>query len=324
MVNQKVIKALALFILSLSHVLFAQEIKFADSRIVFASVDQGKAALTNRDEFIAALSPFDRSARMKTTEESSEKSFLTFVSTNVLSWSEVEKRTLTKAVAAIDGKLLPFRLPLPPEILLIKSSGNEEGNASYTRQNAIILPQHDAESNQANLEKLLTHELFHILSRHDSETRKKLYNILGFSQINEVRMNDDFQVRKITNPDGPANGWSITVTNEHQTLQVVPILLSSVAKYDLKKGGEFFNYLGFHLMSVKQKNDQWVQDFHGGKPILLDPNEVQGYFEQIGRNTDYIIHPDEIMADNFVKMVWGDTNLATPRIVTAMKKVLLN
>ena len=35
------------------------------------------------------------------------------------------------------------------------------------------------------------------------------------------------------------------------------------------------------------------------QPVLLDPEDLPDYHRRIGRNTNYIIHPDEILADNF-------------------------
>ena len=34
-----------------------------------------------------------------------------------------------------------------------------------------------------------------------------------------------------------------------------------------------------------------------GEPVLLDPANVPDFHEQIGRNTKYIIHPEEVLAD---------------------------
>ncbi len=53
----------------------------------------------------------------------------------------------------------------------------------------------------------------------------------------------------------------------------------------------------------------------------LRPAETTGWFEQIGRNTRYTIHPDEILADNFVRLINGDTNVPTPQIIAAMANV---
>ena len=44
--------------------------------------------------------------------------------------------------------------------------------------------------------------------------------------------------------------------------------------------------------------------------------------QQTGDNTKYIIHPEEIMADNFSYLVMGKTNLKTPRIVEHLKVLL--
>jgi hypothetical protein len=41
----------------------------------------------------------------------------------------------------------------------------------------------------------------------------------------------------------------------------------------------------------------------------------------VGRNTGYILHPDEILAENFLHMINRTTNLATPRIVEEMANV---
>ena len=41
---------------------------------------------------------------------------------------------------------------------------------------------------------------------------------------------------------------------------------------------------------------------------LLDQQKMMGaYFNVIGTNTGYIIHPDEILADHFMMLMRGDT-----------------
>jgi len=60
----------------------------------------------------------------------------------------------------------------------------------------------------------------------------------------------------------------------------------------------------------------------GDQPVVLDPLKVGSFFEQIGRNTNYIMHPDEILADNFVYLAQKRQNLATPRVTEQMARVL--
>jgi hypothetical protein len=60
-----------------------------------------------------------------------------------------------------------------------------------------------------------------------------------------------------------------------------------------------------------------------GEPLLLDPQAAPSYHEQIGRNTGYIIHPDEILAENLVQVVLDAKEPATPRVHEAVRKALL-
>ena len=45
--------------------------------------------------------------------------------------------------------------------------------------------------------------------------------------------------------------------------------------------------------------------------------------EQVGNNTDYIIHPEEILADNFALLVLGEHNMPSPEIPQKMREILL-
>ena len=47
--------------------------------------------------------------------------------------------------------------------------------------------------------------------------------------------------------------------------------------------------------------------------LLLKPDDVPDYFAKIGRNTGYIIHPEEVLAENFVLLVRGKSDVPTPR-----------
>jgi hypothetical protein len=61
-----------------------------------------------------------------------------------------------------------------------------------------------------------------------------------------------------------------------------------------------------------------------GAPRLVEVEAVEGFFEQIGRNTGYIIHPEEILADNFVLLVLGRTTppVPNPEIPEEMRAIL--
>jgi hypothetical protein len=302
----------------------ADEMRLGTNVVVsFASVAQGRQVLTNRDEFVTALSPFDRAARMKTARQVTEPEFLTFLEQQVQPWSSDETNQMVLVLNKVAGSLVPWNLPLPPSLLLIKSSGFEEGHAFYTRQNAIIFPKRSIFTSRRSLEWAMTHELFHVLSRHNPRLRKKLCGIIGFSPINEVEYPDGLRQRKITNPDGVRTGWFIPVTHAGQVQPVIPVLYGSRAHYDPVQGGEFFHYLVFKLLVVAKDGDTWRPQLVNGQPQLLAPEEAGGFPEPVGNDPYSVIHPDEILAFHFVAMVNGETNGPTRNVLAAMRKVFL-
>ena len=50
--------------------------------------------------------------------------------------------------------------------------------------------------------------------------------------------------------------------------------------------------------------------------------QITGFYEQVGRNTGYILHPEEILADNFVHIVFNTENVASPDLLMKLKAVL--
>jgi hypothetical protein len=300
----------------------AQEVKLGDSvAVVLAGEAEARSLLATRDEFVRALSPFDRAGRLKRGQEVSESEFLEFASRSARAWLPAEGQRVTAILRSIAGKLAPWKLPLPGKIWLIKTSGEEEGRAAYTRQNAIVIPANYLGKTDPALEDTLVHEVFHVLSRHDPALRSALYRIVGFQAIGEIEYPVELRARKITNPDGVQTGWSITVTNQGEALPVVPILHATPPGYDAVKGGEFFQYLAFRLLVVEKAGNRWQPRLMDGRPQLLDTNTVTGFFEQTGKNTSYVIHPDEVLAVNFVFMINGRQDLPTPRVVEEMRRV---
>ena len=281
----------------------------------FADLATANRILGTRDDFIAALTPFERAARMVTNRDVSEREFLEFARTNVLAWTPEETNRLTRALQTVAQRLAPWQLPFPETIWLIKSTGHEEIDADYTRQNAIIQPLSMVRSLSPDI---LQHELFHVLSRANPELREKLYAVIGFHRINEVTVPAELGKRLWTNPDGVQNGWRLQVTNHNEILSVVPDLFAP-ANFTYTNVVNPFSF--FRLLEVENTGGQWRPKLTDGHPRLLSVREVTGFTEQTGRNTRYIIHPDEILADNFVLLLNNRTNLTTPRIITEMKEL---
>jgi hypothetical protein len=300
------------------------EMKIGDrSVVIFATAEEGKRLLETRDDFVERLSPFDRSSRMKTEKDVSEEEFLKFVGENALAWTDPEKAKFVSAFRGIQKRLESLSLPFPEKILVIRTNGNEEGGASYTRGNAIIFSTSEIAVDVSSLQKNICHELFHVLTRANPELRERLYEVIGFAKCDEIDFPAKLAARKITNPDAPKNDHCIRLKAEGKECWAIPILFSRSEKYDAKRGGAFFDYLQFELLMVERSGDSSVKALYDGEyPRLVDADLVSGFFEQVGRNTGYIIHPEEILADNFALLVLGKSNVPSPEILVKMKKTL--
>jgi hypothetical protein len=273
----------------------------------FASEIEAAQILGQKDDFVERLSPFDRAARLKTEQPVSEEKFLGFVKSNVQPWTTADQSKIQQAITALKPALEKLSINFPPKIVFIKTTGAEEGRAFYTRDSAIVMPGEETDHAAPDvLKKTIAHELFHILSRANPDIREKLYQAIGFFKYDEVQLPPELASRKITNPDAPRNDHAIKLRFGGREVTAVPILLSTSEKYDPIRGGEFFNYLQLKFL-VPGKNGST-------KPEIIDPAYIGNFFEQIGHNTEYVIHPEEILADNFASLMVGDSNIKSPEI----------
>ncbi|HUS34727.1 MAG TPA: hypothetical protein VM680_05180 [Verrucomicrobiae bacterium] len=291
-----------------------------NTRFEFAGVEQARHVLTNRDDFVIRLSPFDRAARLKTSADVSESQFLAFVATNILAFEPSEISLIKRGLAKLKPNLHALKVNWPESIQFIKTTGREEGDAAYTRANAIVFPRSKLRpGGSESIEDLIAHEIFHVLSRHDSTVKEKLYGAIGFHKCDELVFPPSLV--RITNPDAPRNDHWIALTTNGKTVPAIPILFADPARYDIKRGGEFFSYLQFKFLVV-QTNGATAIKYDTAKPILLDPAQAEGFFTQVGQNTQYIIHPEEILAENFKLLVTGNKKVRSPEILSEMKSIL--
>ncbi len=292
--------------------------------IDFATAAQGRELLTTRDDFVTRMSPFDRAARMKTDQDVTEDAYLRFVAANVREWAPDEKAAVEGVWAELKPRLDQMRLdgmrlPFPKTILFVKTTGAEEGEAAYTRGTGIVLPELAlAPGKRGELKAIVAHELFHVLSRNAPELRGRLYAVIGFQPCREIVFPEALAARKITNPDAPKNDHCIQVRNGAETVWAVPILYAKTDRYDMAKGGLFFQYLKLSFLVVEGQSGK----YDAAHPVLLDVNQLQGFFEQVGRNTEYTIHPEEILADNFRFLLLGHSDVKSPEILAGLAKAL--
>ena len=294
--------------------------------LAFASVEEGAAILGAEDEFILRTSPFDRQARLRADRPVSREEHRAFAARCVLPWSPEERRRISDAVGGLGDRLVELAMPLPARVVLVKTSGDEEGGAAYTRGGAVMLPSATVRAGGDRLRRLVCHELFHVVSRHGPILRRSLYAEIGFRPCGDVVLPGDLEERRITNPDAPLFDHAIRVRCDGVERDMVPVLFSRVATYDAAAGRPFFDTMEFRLMAVEMSEGRTAVPLldDGGRPILRSPKEVAGFFEQTGRNTSYLIHPEEIVADN-VALLLRTANApapASPDVIERIGRVL--
>ncbi|MFT5166761.1 MAG: hypothetical protein ACI8P3_001993 [Saprospiraceae bacterium] len=253
--------------------------------------------------------------------------------TTVMGFSKVDldfiKKALTNifATSAFDLKKI-----INKPIALIKVSGIHYGEGTYyTRENCIIIPANELQNPiSSDFEKVIKHELFHIYSRYHPEKRKALYELIGYKSIGDIRhlqMNQRLRSRILLNPDGINYAYAINLQKESKAFQAIPLIIANKEQFDTNQTA-FFNYLQFDLYKIQPPFSRLikVESTIEGESIIHYKEQPE-FWTQIGDNTDYIIHPDEVLADNFVLLLNGEASWEelSPRgqeLLMAMKRII--
>lgn len=291
--------------------------KMNTTQINFSSAQEAKALLTQEDVYTKSWSQFDIDSRMGKPNSTKEELF-EFIGTQSLDWTDGEKEKISMIMEKIDARLryMDWNISKPEKIDFVKTSGLEEGGAvGYTRSNYIVLKAGYLSS--PKLQDLVTHEYFHVLSRHDAEFKRRIYGVIGFEMMEQLDFPKEHQDFRITNPDAPLIDSYISVSRGDDHFDATMILYSDKPYTE----GSFFEYMqiGFLKLTHGPTKDIFYED---GKPVIYSMDQVSKFYEQVGRNTEYIIHPEEILAENFVYAIHGKKNLPDQHLVEKIKKVL--
>ena len=298
-------------------------ILYKNAKIVFAQAEEARDILTTKDEYINSLTDFDRRIRLNKTESVSEKEHLDFLSEQVLAWSENEKARVESMIINIVDSLKDYNLNLPAKIMLIKTTGKEEGQAAYCRGNAIIIPKNILDQQSPNMERLIVHELFHIFTKNNLQTRETLYSIINFHKCEKAELPRRITDIELTNPDVPKERYYIELEHDGRNIKVIPIL--TLPNFDVKRGMPFFSYLRLKLVEVEKNNNEYIyKRDNSGQPVMYDQRQLSDYLKKVGNNTSYLIHPEEILADNFTIMVLGNQPAKSKWVIDKMQSVLEN
>lgn len=272
------------------------------TEIRFLSVDEGREELVKMDEFMEAMTPLDYRVRMKTDNNPTKDEYLEFIKSHVMEWTEDKISVVKDIIVDVNKMTRISNMRLPYVVKFILTDGEEEAGAAYCRNmDVVVLPENKFNSGKFTF--TFVHELFHIMSRQieNMTLRESLYSIIGFSSFDTWE--SCLLENRLTNPDAPVTKHCIALSGQ----RLAPLIV--VDNYDNKSGRPFFSFL-----KVK------FRDIDTGKMFDMSSFKDE-YMMEIGKNTDYIIHPEETMADNFTHYILETASLETPEIIEKISKL---
>ncbi len=245
-----------------------------------------------------------------------------YIPEQMLEFTDEEKRYIDAVMAGIEAICAEraYALPVTDGIVLVKTTMREECNVSaYTHGTQIYLGQRilpDMAGIEAgkdrNFREIMAHELFHCLTRNHPVFRSKLYEILGFTVAEEeYEFDPGIRERIISNPDV-----------EHH---------NAFAAFEIH--GEMRNCVVIFTTSepFRQPGDSFVRSMETGLvptddlSVMYTLDDAANFWQVFGRNTDYVVDPEETMADNFSYVIIYGTEgreYPTPEIIQSIDAML--
>lgn len=279
----------------------------------FADLLRAQKTLGHKDRWAKQLSDFEMGARQKTTAPTTLKEFLDFAAGAGRPWTAQEKADWTVVVDKLSDAMKSLNLRVP-NIDLIKTSGEEEFGAAYTRRHAIMFPESMASLPTTDPRRayfLLAHEVFHVLSRTDPLLRDDLYALLGFKTVDGFEYPAELEDRRISNPDAFEYLHSLTVQSGSESVDVIPVIQSLLPLNEVIQLPNFFDALDIVLLSVDADTGEALRDSNGD---LIKYNFGNtNWIPLMLRNSSFIIHPEEVLADNFATLMeWRADGVLPP------------
>ena len=281
-------------------------------QIEFLTGEQARLAIVDEslDPFFSQLSIIDVEARLGESlgelslDEAKNRLRQRFRDA-VIDWQQGSANAIERScqeIAAASARLAPSFTPNRWRFVL--TDGSEEQAAAYTRGDTIILPIQKVR-NLANspgaMNRLVAHETCHIYGRLHPKTRSRLLERLGFRVVSPIRLGSAIDSRKLTNPDAPIIDGVIKIeTTPGVEVEAALVLYAEPGRFSPTLGMGVFRYLKFGLVAVADVGEGKYEVIGGYEeiPTVYSPDAVRGFFEKVGRNTRYIVSPDEILADN--------------------------
>ena len=261
----------------------------------FADVQTGTQLLMSNTEYHDNLTKADLEYKLQKKDATREE-YLEFAKTNVLEFTEEEKIVLAECMQQIEEVIVEqgYTLPEIDTINFVKTTMDEECNAAaYTHKSDIYLGEdflkeymYAPEYEKIYYTATILHELFHCITRNNSEFREDMYEVLGFTVAeDDFEISPEIKERMISNPDvGNHDAYAtFTINGEKKDCFIVYLTTKDFEN----PGDSFFDNASAHLIPIDSPDTVYSMD------------DAEDFWDVFGYNTSYVIDPEECLADNF-------------------------
>ena len=285
--------------------------------LVFTTKEEAAKLLQQDDDFTRNWSKFDYVCYTGQSNGTKED-FNRFIAEQTREWTPEEKELLLAASQDFNRfiKQQGLKFSFPSEIQMLKTTMAEaKGAGGYTRDKYIVLINRLLTAPKEKVTTLLAHELFHILTRNNPEFRKKMYSLIDFHVLpKKITFPTELKERIISNPDVPPHdSYSTFTINGKQ--QDCCMVIYTHKPYD---GGTLMDYINVGFVPIDKQSGKALEK--DGKAIIYSIYDCSDFEKKIGANTQYIIDPEEVLADNFSFLLTDVKELASPKLVEQMKE----
>ncbi len=269
--------------------------KYEELTFCFADAKEGADFLSGNKEYLNGLTQNDLNFRMHQKDTTLEE-YIAFATKQTLDFTEEEKEVVSAGMEKIKDicEKNSYKLPAVEEITFVKTTMLEESGAgAYTHDTQIyisksILSLLGSEDRWAQDygTAVLAHELFHCLTRNDAQFRKDMYGILGFRvQEEEFQFAPAVRERILSNPD-------VGKYNSYATFQIggkerdCVVVFTTTLPFQ-NPGDDMFELMTAGLVPIDDLS------------VMYPAESASNFWTVFGRNTEYVIDPEEVLADNF-------------------------
>lgn len=283
----------------------------------YATVEEGQQLMRERNLFHNQINDYALDFFLQRKGGTLEE-YIEYSAEQVLPFTPEEEQRLNDTLEWLHNLLEKhgLRVPDPGPITFVKTTGREAlGSGGYTSGGAIFLrdlvlsPEHYPDE---MLHNIVVHELSHCFSRCSPEYRKGLYSLVSFTVTDhEFEMPEEIRSRFFANPDVEHHDSYATFTINGEKKDCYLVFLSDSVFEN--PGDTFFEGMYSGVIPTDGSGVYRVED-------------VEDFWDIVGRNTNYVEDPEELMASNvafaLVSLEEGYEKYQSPELLDAIIRFL--